>query len=72
MKVDENGVVSGTETRGVRAPTLTELKSRSCTKDELQSALVQLIELVNYNAQQSDKINASVKGKADKGWRATV
>jgi len=65
----KNGVVSGTDVLGVLAPTLTELKSRACTQKELQSALVQLIEMVNFNAGQSDK---NIRAVADIEWRATI
>lgn len=59
--------ITGTVVRGVKAPSLTELKSRPCSLEELQAALVQLIEVVNVNALQR-----SMAGKQDKEWRATL
>jgi hypothetical protein len=51
------------------APTLTILKSRSCSIDELQAALVNLIELYN---KQGELMNAAIHKKQDKEWRATL
>ena len=68
--------ITGTMVRGVEAPTLHELKSRACSIEELQAAIVQLIEVVNTNAIADRKdINAlqrSLSGKQDKEWRATL
>jgi hypothetical protein len=53
----------------MKTPKLSELKSRPCTLEELQAALVELIEL--YNAQcklMSDAINR----KEDRKWQATL
>lgn len=42
--------INGTVVNGVSCPTLAELKSHPCTLEELQAAIVQLAEIVNYNA----------------------
>lgn len=46
----ETEKIEGTVVNGVKAPTLAELTSRPCTLEELQAALVQLILIVNHNA----------------------
>jgi hypothetical protein len=53
----------------VIAPKLAELKSRPCSLEELQAALVQLIELYN---EQGKVMNAAINRKEDKVWRATM
>ena len=42
--------IKDTVVSGVKSPTLTQLKSEPCSIEELQAALVQLIEIVNRNA----------------------
>ena len=42
--------VKNTEVLGVVCPTLEELKSRPCSLEELQAAIVQLAEINNLNA----------------------
>lgn len=54
---------------GVRVPTLKEMQTRPCTVEELQAALVNLIEL--YNAQGA-KMEAAINGKQPTEWRATI
>ena len=48
---------------------LAELKSRPCTLEELQAALVNLIELYN---KQGEAMNAAINRKQDREWRATI
>ncbi len=50
-------------------PKLAELKTRPCSLEELQSALVNLIELYN---KQGEAMNAAISRKQDKEWRATL
>lgn len=50
-------------------PKLSELKSRPCSLEELQAALVELIELYN---QQGKVMNDAINRKQDKEWRATL
>lgn len=64
--------VFGTEVLGVKAPRLTELKERACTLEELQAALVQLIEITNANGAENRKLAALVDKKADREWRSTI
>lgn len=64
--------VFGTEVLGVKASRLTELKERVCTLEELQAALVQLIEITNANGVENRKLAARVDNKADREWRATI
>lgn len=53
----------------VKAPTLAELKSRPCTLEELQAALVYLIDLYN---EQGKIMQEAIHKKQDKEWRATI
>jgi len=53
----------------VVAPKLAELKSRSCTLEELQAALVELIELYN---EQGMLMNEAINRKQPREWRATI
>ena len=53
----------------IAAPKLAELKSRPCTLEELQAALVNLIELYN---KQGEAMNAAINRKQDREWRATI
>jgi hypothetical protein len=48
---------------------LSELKSRPCSLEELQAALVEMIELYN---QQGKVMNDAINRKQDKEWRATL
>jgi hypothetical protein len=72
----KNVPVEGTIVLGIPAPKLEKLKSGKCTKAELQSALVQLIEIVNMNEAQfrtwASQIESSLRDKEPKKWRATV
>lgn len=51
--------VRGTVVNGVESPSLSDLKTRKCSKEELQAALVQLIEIVNNNAYSAAIKNAN-------------
>lgn len=53
----------------VVAPSLEELKTRPCTLEELQAALIKFIELYN---EQGKVMNAAINGKQDRKWRATI
>lgn len=55
--------------RGLPPLKLSELKSRPCSLEELQAALVELIELYN---QQGKVMNDAINRKQDKEWRATL
>ena len=57
------------EVLGVMAPSLTELKSRPCTLEELQSALVNLIDAYN---KQGRLMAQAIGSKQDREWRATL
>lgn len=65
-------IVSGTVVLGTPAPTLTEMKSRLCTQEELQAGLVQLIEIFNRSQEEFARLGKSVAGKQNKEWRATL
>ncbi len=69
--IDEKRKAKGERTmlRDTRVPTLEELLSRPCTVEELQAALVNLIELYN---KQGQKMEAAINGKQSKEWRATM
>lgn len=54
---------------GATAPTLAELKSRPCTLEELQAAIVHLIERHN---EQGKLMEAAINRKQDRLWRATL
>lgn len=60
----------------VKAPTLSDLKSKPCTLEELQASLVQLIELHNAESKNLkeviDDMQATIRRKADKEWRASI
>jgi hypothetical protein len=56
-------------TKPVKAPELNELKSRPCTLEEIQAALVKLIELYN---EQGKLMNKAINRKQDREWRATI
>ena len=47
--------IKGTVVNGVTCPTLEELQTRECSLQELQAALVQLIDVVNRNARVDSK-----------------
>lgn len=64
--------IHGTETLGVKAPRLKELKKRECTLPELQAALVQLIEIFNASEKETAKLADRVACKQDREWRATL
>jgi len=68
--------ISGTVVRGVEAPSLHEMKSRACSPEELQAALVQLIECFNATEESTrNAINAldkALDNKQNKEWRATL
>jgi hypothetical protein len=51
------------------APTLKELKSRPCSLEELQAALVQLIDMYNDSR---IKFSNALNKKEDHKWRATI
>lgn len=53
----------------VVAPKLAELKSRPCSLEELQAALVQLIELYN---EQGEVMEAAINRKENREWRSTM
>ena len=53
----------------VIAPKLSELKTRPCSVEELQAALVQLIDLYN---EQGELMQAAINRKQDREWRATL
>lgn len=53
----------------VVAPKLSELKSRPCSLEELQAALVQLIELYN---EQGAVMEAAINRKENREWRSTM
>lgn len=65
----KNVEVHGTETLGVIAPRLAELKSRPCSLEELQAALVQIIEIFNDSQAEFGKLADRV---ALKKWQATL
>lgn len=52
-----------------KAPTLEELKTKPCTLEELQAALVNLIELYN---KQGKLMSDAINNKQDRPWRATI
>ena len=58
-----------TEPVCTEAPDLATLRSRPCTLEELQAALVKLIELHNSHA---IKISSELDQKQPKEWRATI
>ena len=51
------------------APKLAELKSRECTVEELQAALVFLID--QYN-EQGKRMADAIAQKQNREWRATI
>ncbi len=51
------------------SPKLAELKSRECTVEELQAALVLLIDLYN---KQGKWMADEIAKKQDREWRATI
>lgn len=53
----------------VTAPTLKEMKERLCTLEELQAALVKMVEAHN---RQGELMNKVISRKQDKQWRATI
>ncbi len=53
----------------VTAPTLKELKERPCTLEELQAALVKLMDLHN---EQVKLMEAAINRKQDRPWLATI
>lgn len=72
----KNVPVEGSLVLGVEAPKLERLKSKKCTKAELQAALVQLIEIFNMNAEEfrawASEIETSLNNKEPKKWRASM
>lgn len=52
-----------------KAPKLKELKERPCTLEELQAALVKLIELHN---KQGKVMEEAINRKQDREWRAGI
>lgn len=62
QKIDGNAALP-------QPPKLAELKSRPCSLEELQAALVNLIELYN---KQGEVMNAAINRKQDREWRATL
>ena len=64
--------IHGTVVNGVAAPRLTELKERKCSIEELQAALVQLIEITNLNQAAVCELADRVDQKQDRPWRATL
>lgn len=57
------------ETLGIKAPRLSELKERPCSLEEIQAALVKFMELYN---EQGRLMDAAIRRKADKEWRADI
>lgn len=68
--------VRDTIVNGTKSPSLEHLMSKSCTKAELQAALVQLIQIVNMNQLEykkwADEVESVIKGKQDRPWRASM
>ena len=68
--------VRDTIVNGTKSPSLEHLMSKSCTKAELQAALVQLIQIVNMNQMEykrwANKVENVIKGKQDRPWRASM
>ncbi len=55
------------------SPKLAELKSRPCTLEELQAALVLLIDLYNEQGALFDEaLRELQRSKQDREWRATL
>lgn len=54
MKVDEPAGAASSVERSVRAPTLEELKTKTLTTEELQAAILKLIELYNTQGKLMD------------------
>lgn len=56
--------------------TLETLKSRPCSLEELQAALVLLIEIVNLNGQNNtlefQRVDDALSNKQNREWRATI
>jgi hypothetical protein len=57
------------ELLGTKVPKLKELQTRQCTLEELQAALVNLIELYN---DQGRAMQDAINRKEDREWRATI
>ncbi len=51
------------------APSLSDLKTRPCSLEELQAALVKLIDLYNV---QGSVMNKAINAKQDRVWQATL
>jgi hypothetical protein len=49
----------------ITTPTLKTLKSRECSLEELQTALIQVIEDIN-------RLSYNISQKEDRKWRATI
>lgn len=58
-----------TKLLGTKVPKLKELQERQCTIEELQAALVNLIELYN---EQGKLMQAAINRKQNKEWRADI
>jgi hypothetical protein len=55
--------------RKAEAPSLEELRSRQCTLEELQAAMVKFIDLYN---EQGRRVQDAINKKQDREWRATM
>ena len=68
--------VRDTIVNGTKSPSLEYLMSKSCTKAELQAALVQLIQIVNMNQLEykkwADEVENVIRKKQDRPWRASM
>lgn len=68
--------IKGTEVLGVEAPGLTTLKTRPCSLEELQAAIVQTIEILNANAEDMSieikRLREELAGKEPRKWRASL